>query len=741
MQDLILCPGVLERLIDAVYYWRGTEVLGTKAMSPVDPPSLELHCLGAPTALLDGQSAPQVVTWRKHLALLVYLALTPDRTRTRRHLVGLLWPEKDEAKARRSLNQAITLLRAELGTERLTSHGESLTLLDANLRVDVLELDRLVQQRSADAALLAPGDFLEGFVLEDAPAFEEWAANERQRVRVLVRAALVAAGEEALAAVRYVEAISLARRALGVDPFGEPAQRLLMRATALSGDIAGALVAYNEFAERMTTELGAQPSRDLIDLSERVRSMRWRRFTPVKIEEEPPLVGREDVRKEAFTLLETGIRYGPCTLLITGDPGTGRTRFLVECAEQLALEGSVIVPSRPLEADQDAPWSTLRALLRAGLLKAPGSPGTDPGAYALLSALDAASHVDVAEVATAVVQLLEAVTVDQPVVLVIDDAHYSDGLSLASLQAAIEAMRRKPVLLLVTSLHSWEQAPRSLLRLRGSVGRTLPGRTIHLAPLSERHTRELVASSSSWCQTEADRERLARRVFFETAGNPFLAVTLLRGLAEAASLRKEVLQWPPPGGTIDSPLPISVSSLARSITARIADMTDETRQVLQAACIGPPPIDLALVAGVTGQTGENVQRQLGALERRRFVSFDGERYAITAPLLAEVVRSESLLPGELYTLRTRAIAHLQASDDPESQLLRVQLMAFTAPGPGVFDDALAVARQAMSAGSLRAARTALAVATRNLPAGDDARSRSLDQVRGQVEAPASSSAC
>jgi hypothetical protein len=26
---------------------------------------------------LDGHSAPQVVTWRKHLALLIYLALTP----------------------------------------------------------------------------------------------------------------------------------------------------------------------------------------------------------------------------------------------------------------------------------------------------------------------------------------------------------------------------------------------------------------------------------------------------------------------------------------------------------------------------------------------------------------------------------------------------------------------------------------------------------------------------------------
>jgi DNA-binding SARP family transcriptional activator len=77
---------------------------------------------------VGGGNPPPDVLWRKHLALLVYLALSPQHTRTRDHLLGLLWPEKTQDKARHSLNEAVRRLRAGLGTERLISEGEMLRL-------------------------------------------------------------------------------------------------------------------------------------------------------------------------------------------------------------------------------------------------------------------------------------------------------------------------------------------------------------------------------------------------------------------------------------------------------------------------------------------------------------------------------------------------------------------------------------------------------------------------------------
>src|SRR6267378_4552684 len=84
--------------------------------------SLALRCLGPPSVRLDGRDAPPDVVWRKHLALLAYLALSPDTTRARSHLVGLLWAESPEDKARRSLNESF-FFQAEDGIRDLYVTG------------------------------------------------------------------------------------------------------------------------------------------------------------------------------------------------------------------------------------------------------------------------------------------------------------------------------------------------------------------------------------------------------------------------------------------------------------------------------------------------------------------------------------------------------------------------------------------------------------------------------------------
>jgi len=77
--------------------------------------------LGPIEILVDGSSAPAELLWRKNLALLVYLARSPKRTRSRDHLVGLLWGEKPESAARHSLNEAIRVLRKHIGESGLES--------------------------------------------------------------------------------------------------------------------------------------------------------------------------------------------------------------------------------------------------------------------------------------------------------------------------------------------------------------------------------------------------------------------------------------------------------------------------------------------------------------------------------------------------------------------------------------------------------------------------------------------
>jgi DNA-binding SARP family transcriptional activator len=707
---------------------------------PSDVVRLTLICFGPPTARLDGRDAPSDVLWRKNLALLIYLALAPQYCRSRNQILRVLWPDKDESRARHSLNEALRRLRGSLGQARLESQGDSIALSGQGLDVDALLFSALAATKPADAVGLLRGDFLDGFTLEDAPEFDDWASAERARLHAKGATAFVAHGECLLDGGGFAQSREAASRALALDRFSEPAVRLEMRAAALAGDQAGALKAHHEFT-LVLREIGEQPSRELAALAERIRSDRWRQAGQATRLDEAPLVGRAaQVAGLARTLAE-GLASGPRTIAITGDPGAGKTRLLNHCLERLALEGTLIVSARPLEGDRDAPWSTLRAITRAGLLNAPGLPAADPHGLAILAALvpELAGRVeprqpqDRGQVAAALSSVLGAIADEAPIALALDEAQCTDGATVGALHAAVEQLRSVPVVVILASTIGPESLPSELAQFHRNVGRGIAGAVVQLEPLTLSDIGELVGVLAPWCTTPPEQHRLARRVAFETRGNPFLAVTLLRGLQDFALLRSEALAWPPPEATLESPLPMVVPDLVRrTIMGRLTELDRESRSILTAASIGGAAIDPELISALTGLDGQVLDERLALLERERFLSFDNGRYLFAAPLIEQVVRSECLTPGQASGTRRRAIEVLGSRQDLESRTLRVELLARTAPGISSFEEAVAVARTALAVQSKQFARRALQAAERSVASAPQIDRSELDQLRTQL---------
>ena len=682
-------------------------------------PSLALHCLGPPSARVDGREAPPDVLWRKHVALLTYLALSPDGTRSRTHLLGLLWPESPEEKARRSLNEAIRRLRSALGAERLLTRGDALQLNASELEVDVLQFETLRAEGQLRALDLLRGEFLEGFHVVDAPVFEDWMDAHRAQIRQEATGLLVARAEEQLAVNRYVEARALARRALALDPFSEPALALGMRSAALEGDSTGALALYHEVAERVTREIGETPSGALSALAARIRAGSWQRADTRHSDLEPPLIGRREVHAQLFARLDRYPRGGLVCLAIVGDAGSGRTRLLGACAERLALAGATVATARLLEGDSDAPWSTLRALMRGGLQHAPGLTGTDHVGLRVLAGLvpELAERVapldtnDVAQVSDALASCVGAVAAENPLALLIDDAQWADGSTLAALRVVWSREQRAPLALVLTVEHGVELSV-ELRALVGSVGREIPGAVVRLEPFTPDDIAALTETTAPWCAGKEERERLARRVAQESGGNPFLAVTLLRELGQTTALRQGLVEWPPPGGTLDSSLPIAVSEVVRSaVAARVARLDEDSTAVLRAASIAGDVLEPLVLAEVSGLVGARVDAALDRLERERFVVFDGGRYRFTGRLIATVIESECMQAGGRRRLRERYIAALAPRDDIDSQLLRARLLA-TERAPEAFEAAVRVAERALALGAQRTASSAIRTAER-----------------------------
>jgi len=315
--------------------------------------------------------------------------------------------------------------------------------------------------------------------------------------------------------------------------------------------------------------------------------------------------------------------------------------------------------------------------------------------------------------ATALASALGAAAEEQPLAVAIDDAHWADGTSLAALGAALGQLRNSPVILLLTVAQGAHDPPPELLQLESEVGREIPGLVVRLRPLEDDDLRKLVALLAPWCRGKAQRERLTRRIIHETAGSPFFAVTLLGALARPSNFQKDMVAWPPPGGTIDAPLPFSVPAVARhAIAVRVGELTPQEVRVLGAASVFGQALDLELLAEVVELSRHDMEQLLPGSERRHLIQFDGRRYTFAAPLIAQVIRAECITKGERRILERRAIDALAGRDDLDSRVLRSELLARVAPDQAALDLTLSVVQDAWQAGARRVVERALAAAER-----------------------------
>ncbi len=235
---------------------------------------LRLHTLGA-LDLRDsrGERLGDVLARPKQVALLTFLAIEePRRSHRRDTLLSLFWPDADSEHAQMSLRQVLYQLRTTLGSEIVESQGDEVTLGEGRVWCDAAAFEAAIGERRLDEALeLYRGELLRGFHLSSAPQFEHWLDGARRRLGQAAADAALSLAKEAEAAGEEMEARRNARRAAALGPYDELACRNLIGLLDRLGDRAGAVVAFERFAERLRSELGMEPSPELRSTIETIR--------------------------------------------------------------------------------------------------------------------------------------------------------------------------------------------------------------------------------------------------------------------------------------------------------------------------------------------------------------------------------------------------------------------------------------------------------------------------------------
>ena len=250
----------------------------------------------------DGKALRAIVERPKRLALLAYLCLAgPGAFRSRDLVLATFWPELGPAQARGALNQALYVLRRELGRDVVVSRGaEQIGIALDRLWCDAVAFrTALGAGRFREALELYRGELLPGLYINDAPAFEHWLDAERADLQRRAAEAAWRLAEEEAERGDVVAAARWAVRSVDLTAGEETAVRRAIVFLDRIGDRAGALQVYETFAQRLAEEFDVLPSAETQQLIASVRAREALLSAPEAVAPTPRAAAADSIRTAA----------------------------------------------------------------------------------------------------------------------------------------------------------------------------------------------------------------------------------------------------------------------------------------------------------------------------------------------------------------------------------------------------------------------------------------------------------
>jgi DNA-binding CsgD family transcriptional regulator len=306
-------------------------------------------------------------------------------------------------------------------------------------------------------------------------------------------------------------------------------------------------------------------------------------------------------------------------VLVTGEPGIGKTSLLNEFAGRAEQQGATILKGGASEVEGMPPYLPFLEALGGYIRSVPHERlRVQMGTTApILATILPEVQPCLAELPTiyplppdqarlrlyeAVGALLAAIAEPAPLVLLLDDLQWADSASLDLLSYVVQHQSNARLLILGayrTSDLKWNPAlERTLLALNRS-------RALISLPLAALSQEEIMLLSTRRLGAPVD-PAVGQLLSVQSEGNPFFAEELLYSWREAGTLCQAKHYWTFLGA-LPEELPAGIVGVVRQRLARLAK---ESVEVLRTAALLGRTFDLTLLAQVGGQTEEAVEERL-----------------------------------------------------------------------------------------------------------------------------------
>ena len=619
---------------------------------------LTIELLGPVQVAVDGR--PLVVDTRKAVALLAYLAVT-GRAHDRAHLVDLLWPDYDEGRGRATLRRTLSTLRSGVGEERVSVDRASVGLEPEGVELDVARLGRLATLhphpegescRECLAALsevvaIDRGDFMQGFVIRDAPRFEDWQTAQNEALRRQLGTAYDRLIDASVALGRDDDAVHVAERRVALDPLSEPTYRELMQIHARRGERGAVVDVYRTLTATLERELGVEPLEETTELYRALSRGAPAAPLPARAETSAvgdlPFVGRAPEWDAMVTLYERGASI----IGIEGEPGIGKTRLVEQFLDHVRSSGAKTLTARSHEGEANIAYGVLTEALRE-LITTRIAASLPPSALQELARL--LPELEIAPAAQPVAnRFYEAVRAaletgmrgERPGVVVFEDLHWADDATLEALAFVAKRIDETGIFLICTWRSEDASNPPLLDRVVGDV-------RLRLGRFGPEELAELLGGAG----IDDHDGGTVRRLLDESEGVPYFVTEYIKSLRERGS-------WEVP------------SSVRELLTRRLATVQGAAAQVLDAAAVIDRAVDFEILHRVAGRTDLETADALDELARLGMVraSEDAERvrYEFSHEKLRGVAY-DRMSPARRHVLHRRtAEALIAATGGPDRE--------------------------------------------------------------------------
>ena len=374
--------------------------------------------------------------------------------------------------------------------------------------------------------------------------------------------------------------------------------------------------------------------------------------------ERPVIYGRDRERAQLRELLDDAIAGHGSLVLVSGEAGIGKTTLVDDLIHEAEQQDCLVLTGGCYDLTTTPPYGPWREVLRAYQPSEGGPP--------LPSWMGNPEEMErvgsQARLFDETRAFFESVAKRQPLVIVLEDLHWSDAASLEALRYLARHLADVPWLVIATYRDDEITRRHQLARMLPALVRESSAARLNLTPLDEVAVRDLI--TDRYQLSPADLVRLSEHIADLAEGNSLYIVELLQTLEDVGSLTvdKDHAEV----GALDRVVvPPLISQL---IETRLERLDPDAAAVLETAAIIGQEFDYELWSAVSDAADDLLVTTLETALHRRLIEETGRngRYRFTHALIREALYERQVWPRrrEQHRIIAEALEE-QSQPDPD----------------------------------------------------------------------------